>query len=251
MRYKNTNVVVTGANGGMGKVIVESFLEEGANVVALDLNVDRLLSVKDLYTDSLMLINTNIREETEVKTAVQHAIDQYDTIDVLVNAAGIAQAATNIEEVSLAEWNKLMEVNATAIFLISKELVPYMKKQGNGVITNIISIAAERARPGLNAYVASKGAATTLTKALAVELAEHGIRVNGINPGPSDTTMLGKFSRNGADVDQTKDEIFKKSVPLGQLITPEDISSAVLYVSSSEAQMVTGSILNVDGGRGI
>lgn len=144
-----------------------------------------------------------------------------------------------------------MRVNSTAPFLTCRAAVPYMKKQGNGVIVNIASISMVRPRPGLNAYIASKGATVSFSQALAIELAEYGIRVNVVNPGPADTNMLAQFSAKEADVEATKDSIFKKSVPLGRLIKPIDIANSLVYLCSKEAAIVTGSVLNVDGGRGI
>jgi 3-oxoacyl-[acyl-carrier protein] reductase len=126
-----------------------------------------------------------------------------------------------------------------------------MKKQGEGVIVNIASISMVRPRPGLNAYIASKGAAVSFSQALAIELAEYGIRVNVVNPGPADTGMLGQFTSKDADIEATKDTIFKKSVPLGRLIQPIDIANSLVYLCSKESAIVTGSVLNVDGGRGI
>ncbi|RDY71632.1 SDR family NAD(P)-dependent oxidoreductase [Halobacillus trueperi] len=251
MNFQNKNVVVTGANGGMGQVITKRFLEEGAKVAALDLYVDEIEKWENDYPDHLIAISANLTKEKEVKEAVGKATDSLGHISVLLNTLGIAQSATPIDEVEFSDWDRLMAVNTTSLFLISKEVVKGMKEQGAGVITNVASIAAERPRPGLNAYVTSKGGALAFTKALAIELAEYKIRVNAINPGPSDTSMLGKFSPEGGDVDQVKEDTFKKSVPLGELVTPEDIAEAAMYLSSDGARMVTGSVLNVDGGRGL
>jgi 3-oxoacyl-[acyl-carrier protein] reductase len=127
-----------------------------------------------------------------------------------------------------------------------------MKKRNTGSIVNIASIAGVRARPGLNAYCASKGAVIQLTRALALELAPYQIRVNVINPGPAETPMLGRFlSGDSAQVEEQKKRIFLDSVPLGRLVQPEDIAQAALYLASDLAKIVTGEILNVDGGRGI
>ncbi|MFC7063149.1 SDR family NAD(P)-dependent oxidoreductase [Halobacillus seohaensis] len=251
MNFQNKTVVVTGANGGMGKVITRRFLEKGARVAALDLDVDALEELDKEYEGQFMRCSANLTNEEEVSEAVDEASNFLGDISILVNALGMAQAATNIDELDLAEWNKLMAVNTTSLFLINKEVVKVMKAKGVGAITNIASIAAERPRPGLNAYVTSKGGAIAFTKALAIELAEFKIRVNAINPGPSDTSMLAKFSPRGGNVEKMKEETFKLSVPLGELVRPDDIAEAVMYLSSDEARMVTGSVLNVDGGRGL
>jgi 3-oxoacyl-[acyl-carrier protein] reductase len=246
MRLENEVFVVTGARGGMGKETVKRFLEEGAFIVAVDLNVD---GVEE--SDRLLPIAADLTNEAAVTSLFTKAYEKFGRIDGLVNIAGIAQAATPIEEVSLADWEKIIRVNATAPFLTCRAVTPYLKKQGCGVIVNIASISMVRPRPGLNAYIASKGAVVSFSQALAIELAEYGIRVNVVNPGPADTNMLGQFSAQNADIETTKETIFKKSVPLGRLIKPIDIANSLVYLCSKEAAIVTGSVLNVDGGRGI
>ncbi|WP_368297550.1 SDR family NAD(P)-dependent oxidoreductase [Cytobacillus firmus] len=246
MRLQDEVFVVTGAQGGMGKETVKRFLEEGAYVAAVDLNVEGVEKA-----DRLLPIAGDLTKEEDVARIFSEASETFGKISGLVNIAGIAQSATPIEEVSFADWEKIMAVNATSLFLTCREAVPYMKKQGEGVIVNIASISMVRPRPGLNAYIASKGAAVSFSQALAIELAEYGIRVNVVNPGPADTGMLGQFTAKDADVEATKDAIFKKSVPLGRLIQPIDIANSLVYLCSKESAIVTGSVLNVDGGRGI
>lgn len=251
MKVDNKVAIVTGAGGGMGKVVVEQFLEQGAKVAGIDIQVDGLAELKAQYPGQLLVIEGNLTDEKSVEDAVKKTADLFGQVDVLANVAGIAQAATDIEKVSLRDWERIMAINSTAVFLTSRAVVPYMKKQKCGSIINIASVSVDRPRPGLNAYVASKGATISLTKALAIELAPYNIRVNAINPGPADTKMLGEFTAAGSDEDDTKENTFRKSVPLGDLITPEAIANCVLYLSSDLAKMMTGSVVNVDGGRGI
>lgn len=246
MRLENEVFVVTGAQGGMGKETVKRFLEEGAIVVAVDLHVDGMEE-----SDQLLPIAADLTKEEEVTNVFSTAVENFNRIDGLVNLAGIAQPATPIEEVSLADWEKIIRVNATAPFLTCRAAVPYMKKNGGGVIVNIASISMVRPRPGLNAYIASKGAVVSFTQALAIELAEYGIRVNVVNPGPADTDMLGGFTAKEQDFEIIKESVFKKSVPMGRLIEPIDIANSLVYLCSKEASIVTGAVLNVDGGRGI
>ncbi|WP_264741188.1 SDR family NAD(P)-dependent oxidoreductase [Cytobacillus firmus] len=246
MRLENEVFVITGAQGGMGKETVKRFLEEGAFVAAVDINVD---GVEE--SDRLLPIAADLTNEEDVAKVFSAANEKFDRIEGLVNIAGIAQPVTPIEEVSLTDWEKIMRVNATALFLTCRAAVPYMKKQGNGVIVNIASISMVRPRPGLNAYIASKGAAVSFSQALAIELAEYGIRVNVVNPGPADTNMLGQFTSRDADIEVMKESVFRKSVPLGRLINPNDIANSLVYLCSKEAAIVTGSVINVDGGRGI
>ncbi|WP_142828416.1 SDR family NAD(P)-dependent oxidoreductase [Planococcus soli] len=251
MNLDNKVAIVTGAGGGMGKVVVEQFLAQGAKVAGIDIQVDGLAELETQYPGQLLVIEGNLTDEQSVENAVKKTADLFGQVDVLANVAGIAQAATDIENVSLKDWERIMSINSTAVFLTSRAVVPYMKQQNSGSIINIASVSVDRPRPGLNAYVASKGATISLTKALAIELAPYNIRVNAINPGPADTKMLGEFTAAGSDEGEAKENIFRKSVPLGDLITPEAIANCVLYLSSDLAKMMTGSVVNVDGGRGI
>ncbi|WP_019240658.1 MULTISPECIES: glucose 1-dehydrogenase [Bacillus] len=248
MRLKDKVVIITGAAGGMGREIVKQFLEEGAKIVAADLRFPHEIVDNEKI---IIYVETDITNQRQVETLVERAMKHFGRIDVVLNAAGIAQSATPIEEVSNETWEKIFAINTTSCFLISRAVVPIMKKQGDGAFINIASISALRPRPGLNAYVASKGATIAYSQALAIELAENNIRVNIINPGPSETSMLVKFVAEGVDKEQAKNSTFKNSVPLGELIQPIDIANAAIYLSSDESRMVTGAVFNIDGGRGL
>lgn len=248
MAVEQQVVIVTGAGGGMGQAILKHLLEQGKIVVGLDLSVT---SLAHLENHALRIYNVNVLNEEKVNDVFQKVYDKYGRIDGLVNALGIAQAATPIEDVSVDEWNRLMDVNVKSLFITTKAVVPYMKVRKKGAIVTIASISAVRPRPGLQAYIASKGAAESFSRGLAIELAPHLIRVNTIHPGPADTQMLSQFTAAGADVEQTKQDVFVQSVPLGRLVDPTDIAGAVGYLLSDAASMVTGTTLHVDGGRGL
>ncbi|WP_374967328.1 SDR family NAD(P)-dependent oxidoreductase [Lysinibacillus sp. RS5] len=241
-------IIVTGAGGGMGKAIIQEQLEKGHIVVGLDLSV---ASLTDLAQDALQCFEVNVLQEERVNDICKQVFEKYGRIDGLVNALGIAQAATPIEQVSMDEWNRLMDVNVKTLFITTKAVVSYMKERQKGSIVTIASISAVRPRPGLQAYIASKGAAESFARGMAIELAPFQIRVNTIHPGPADTQMLGQFAAQGADIEQTKQSVFVQSVPLGRLVNPSDIAGAVSYLLSNEASMVTGTTLHVDGGRGL
>lgn len=253
MRLKDKVIIITGAGGGMGLHTLKSFINEGAQVIGVDLNIEHVEKEVQLSDaeDKHMAYACDITDEQKVNDLAAEVLHKYGRIDSLINLAGIAQQATPIEEVSIDQWHRLMNINTTSAFLLTKAVVPSMKKANKGSILNIGSIAALRPRPGLNAYIASKGALLSFTKALALELAPHHIRVNAINPGPADTQMLGEFAAKDANPDNVKKDIFASSVPLGRLIVPEDITSAAIYLCSDEAEIVTGSIFNIDGGRGL
>ncbi|MGE8037201.1 3-ketoacyl-ACP reductase [Lysinibacillus sp. KCTC 33748] len=248
MTVEQKVIIVTGAGGGMGKAIIQEQLAKGNIAVGLDLSV---ASLSDLAHDTLRCFEVNVLQEERVNEVFKQIFDEYGRIDGLVNALGIAQAAKPIEQVTMAEWNRLMDVNVKSLFITTKAVVPYMKERLKGSIVTIASISAVRPRPGLQSYIASKGAAESFTRGLAIELAPFQIRVNTIHPGPADTQMLSQFTAQGADVEQTKQSVFVQSVPLGRLVNPSDIAGAVSYLLSDAASMVTGTTLHVDGGRGL
>ncbi|GED67336.1 alcohol dehydrogenase [Brevibacillus reuszeri] len=245
--------IVTGAASGMGKAIARLFANQGAKVVLADLNKAAAeQAVQELPEGRGHAVQTDVADDQSVAAMIHETITTFGSIDVLVNCAGVPQAFTPIEELSLEQWDKIMSVNTKSIYLTTRHAVPHMKAGGKGSMINIASIAGIRARPGLNAYCASKGAAIMLSKALAIELAPFQIRVNVINPGPAETPMLGKFiNGDEAEVEAGKRDIFISSVPLGALIQPEDIAEAALYLASDLSKIVTGEVMNVDGGRGI
>jgi 3-oxoacyl-[acyl-carrier protein] reductase len=248
MAVEQRVIIVTGAGGGMGKAIIQEQLAQGNIAVGLDLSV---ASLNDLAQDTLQCFEVNVLQEERVNGVFKQVFNKYGRIDGLVNALGIAQSAAPLEQVTMDEWDRLMNVNVKSLFITTKAIVPYMKQQQKGSIVTIASISAVRPRPGLQAYIASKGAAESFTRALAIELAPFQIRVNTIHPGPADTQMLGQFTAQGADIEQTKQSVFVQSVPLGRLVNPSDIAGAVSYLLSDTAGMVTGTTLHVDGGRGL
>ncbi|WP_085991162.1 SDR family NAD(P)-dependent oxidoreductase [Oceanobacillus senegalensis] len=249
MSYEGKTFIITGASGGMGKATVDLLLEAGANVVGCDLNVGKLREYEQ--NARFLAVEGNLLEEVTVKRVFKEASEHFGEISGLVNIAGIAQPATPIEEVSLEDFHKIVDINLTMSFLTCREAAKYMKKQKSGKIVNIGSVSKTRPRPGLQSYIASKGAIESFTKALALELADHQINVNILHPGPADTSMLGKFTKADGDVDEARKEIFEKSVPLGRLIQPNDIANSIKFLLSDEASMITGTVLHVDGGRNL
>ncbi|MFD1037239.1 SDR family NAD(P)-dependent oxidoreductase [Virgibacillus byunsanensis] len=249
MSVENKTIVVAGAGGGMGKEIVRLLLADKANVVGCDINVEGL---SEFQTEgNFLALQGDLLDEAVVKDMFDQANTTFGGINGLVNAAGIAQRATPIEEVSLKAWHKIMNLNMTMAFLTCREAVRYMKENKAGSIVNIGSVSTTRPRPGLQSYVASKGAIESFSKALALELAPDKINVNILHPGPCDTSMLEQFAKEGANIDEVKDSVFKQSVPLGELLTPIDIANSVKFLLSNEAKMITGTVMHVDGGRSV
>jgi 3-oxoacyl-[acyl-carrier protein] reductase len=174
------------------------------------------------------------------------ATQAWGRLDILVNNAGVSHRNGPMLGVDEATFDRIFAVNVKAIYLAAREAVPLFREQGGGVILNTASTAGIRPRPGLVWYNASKGAAISLTKAMAVELAPEKIRVNCICPVAGDTPLLATFM--GEDTPEKRAQ-FRASIPLGRLSTPEDIANAALYLCSDEASLITGVAFEVDGGR--
>ena len=246
MRLSGKVAVVTGGGSGMGAAICRRFVDEGARVVVVDCRRDRGEAIAGSLGESAVFVDADVGRDVDAKKMIDAAVDRFGRLDVLVNNAGAPQAPTPVAETSEADFDRLMAVNAKAIFLAARHAIPIMRRQGGGVIINTVSVAAIRPRPNLTAYNTSKGAALVMTKSLAIELAPDRIRVNAVCPGPADTPMLSTFV--GGDSPE-KRAAFLSTIPLGRLCTPDDIANAMVYLASDEASFVTGAVLDVDGGR--
>jgi 3-oxoacyl-[acyl-carrier protein] reductase len=196
--------------------------------------------------DSFAVDVTNL---DQVNGMVRHTVDRFGRLDVLFNNAGLPQSFTPFEEATDELFNRIMDVNVKGVFYGCRAAIPRMKAQGGGVILNTASTAGIRGRPGLAIYNASKAAVISLTKTLALELGPHHIRVVSICPVATDTPMLPKFIGPGDEAEARKR--FIATIPLGRLNLPEDIARAAVFLASSDAEMVTGTAFEVDGGRDI
>ena len=182
--------------------------------------------------------------------SVQHMIDKavelMGGVDILVNNAGVTHLPAPMEEVDEADFDRVFAVNCKSVYYGAKAVLPLMKARGTGVILNVASTAGVSPRPKLNWYNASKGWMNTATRAMAVELAPHGIRVNAVNPVAGDTPLLASFL--GEDTPEMRNK-FLSTIPMGRFSTPEDIANAACFLCSDEADLVTGVCMEVDGGR--
>ncbi|MCF8565330.1 glucose 1-dehydrogenase [Alicyclobacillus tolerans] len=252
MKLQNQVAIITGAASGMGKAAAELFSQEGAHVVIVDLPASQGEQVAAAIRDnggSAEFYGVDVTEPSQVQGMVESVYTKHGKIDIMYNNAGIPMAFTPIEEVDDAYYDRLMAVNVKGVFAGSRAVVPLMKKAGRGVILTTASTAGPRPRPGLNIYSASKGAVIALTKALALELAPYGIRVNCLNPVATDTPMLKGFIGN-QDLEQGRQR-FLDTIPLGRLAQPMDIAQAALFLCTDAAAMITGVDLEVDGGRSV
>ncbi|MEE2716390.1 MAG: SDR family oxidoreductase [SAR324 cluster bacterium] len=246
MRLKDKVAVVTGAGSGFGKGIAQRFAQEGAKVIVADLNAETAQSVAAEIGEAASAVTADVSQSADVAAMVQAAVERWGRLDILVNNAGTTHRNKPVTEVSEEEFDRIFAVNVKSVYLGAKHAVPQMQSQGGGVILNVASTAGVRPRPGLVWYNTSKGAMITATKAMAVELAPHKIRVCAINPVAGETGMLHLFM--GEDTPEKRAQ-FVSTIPWGRLSLPEDMANAALFLCSDEADMITGACLEVDGGR--
>lgn len=244
-RLEGKVAVVTGAASGFGEGIAKRFAEEGARVVVADLNGDGAAKVASEIGASAVSVTADVTKSADMKAMISAAADRFGGLDILVNNAGYTHRNMPMTEVDEETFDRILAVNAKAIYLAALEAVPAMSANG-GVIINTASTAGLRPRPGLTWYNASKGWAVNATKSMAVELAPQKIRVNCLCPVAGETGMLHLFM--GEDTPEMRDK-FVSTIPLGRLSTPLDIANAALWLASDEAGFITGVALEVDGGR--
>lgn len=246
MRLKGKTALVTGAAQGFGLGIAETFVREGARVAVLDINREKAQEAAKSIGRKAFAVACDVGKAKSVNSAVERILKRVGRLDIVVNNAGITHRNQPMIDVSEEEFDRVFDVNVKSIFLMAKAIVPHFREHGGGVILNIGSTAGLRPRPGLTWYNGSKGAANLLSKSMAVELAPDRIRVNAIAPVAGETPLLATFM--GEDTPERR-KAFTSTIPWGRFSTPQDIANAALFLCSDEAEMITGSVLAVDGGR--
>ena len=247
MSVSGKTILITGGAGGLGFAMTEILLKNKANVVMLDVAVDagnkKLEDLKQAGYDAVSFMQIDVTKEEDWKRVVDNTIERYGRIDVLVNNAGI-NIRKPIEEMNISEWNTMMSVNTGSVFLGCKYVIPIMKKQGGGAIINTSSVCGlvgHKYTP--EAYTASKGAVTLLTKAVASRYAQFGIRCNSIHPSTVDTPLVQTLFKDPARKAERLGE-----VPLGRRCSAQDVANAVLFLSGDDASFINGLAMTVDGG---
>lgn len=244
MRLQEKVAIVTGGGSGFGAGIARKFAAEGARVVVADINGEAAAGIADQLGG--MAVQADVSDADSVRAMVADVTQRFGRIDIMVNNAGVTHLPGPMEEITEDDFDRVMAVNCKSIYLIAREIVPLMKQAGTGAIVNVASTAGVSPRPNLNWYNASKGWLITATKAMAVELAPFGIRVNALNPVAGETPLLKSFM--GQDTPEIRAK-FLSTIPIGRFSTPEDMGNAACFLASDEASMITGVAMEVDGGR--
>jgi 3-oxoacyl-[acyl-carrier protein] reductase len=245
-RLDGKHAVVTGGASGFGEGIVRRFVAEGARVAIIDLQLRKAEALAQELGAGALALQADVSAEDSVRAMAAAVLAQYGRVDIVVNNAGIGQKPAPLDEQDPAQFDALFATNARSVYLTTRAFVPLMKRVRSGVILNVASTGGVRPRPNLTWYNASKGWMIAATRAMAIELAAFGIRVNAINPVAGDTPMLATFM--GEDTPQARQRMIA-SIPLGRLSTPGDMGAAAAFLCSDDASMVTGVALEVDGGR--
>ena len=237
---KDKNIIVTGASGGIGNSIVKRLNDFGANILASGTKIEKLEELKSKFSN-IKILKFDISKIEQIEEFVEKAATELGgNLDCLINNAGITQDNLAIR-MSLDEWKKVIDINLTSTFLLSKFAIKKMLKKKSGKIINITSIVGHTGNLGQANYTASKAGIVAMSKSLAIEYAKKNININCISPGFIKTAMTDK-------IDEKFKEIIVSKIPSARLGEPEDIANAVLFLASNQSDYINGETLHVNGG---
>jgi 3-oxoacyl-[acyl-carrier protein] reductase len=248
VRLNDKVAIVTGASSDIGKGIVKRFVDEGAKVILVARDLEKLEEArKEIGSEEVTAsISCDLTDESQVLQAVNQIMDTYGKIDILINNAGAINDPVHFHEMKDSEIKKLIDINLFGVFHMTKAVLSKMTDVKSGAIVNIGSISSERAIPRVHlaVYSSTKAAILMFTKSIAVEYARQNIRCNCVNPGIINSGMIKPY----LDDPQAR-KVLEERLPLARIGEPIDVANAVLYLASDESNWVTGTILNVDGGK--
>ena len=238
--FENKRVIVTGATGGIGTSVVEKFIEMNATVLATGRNVNKLEELKKKFKN-LKILSFDTSKHDEIEKFIDSSSNELGGgVDILINNAGINQDNLSIR-MDIEEWKKVIDINLTSTFLLSKFAIKKMLKNKYGKIVNITSVIGHTGNVGQSNYAASKGAIISMSKSLALEYAKKNINVNCISPGYITTNMTDQINEKWK-------EIIKSKIPMDKFGLPKDVANTVIFLSSEEASYITGQTIHVNGG---
>lgn len=239
--------LVTGGNAGIGEAIAKAFAREGASVVITGRRqeeLDRVVQEIGRQQGQALAVAGSVAEEAHARAAVEQAVRRFGSLDILVNNAGVGEFGRRLHELDDDTWGRVLDVNVTGVFRMTRAAIPHMLQRQRGSIVNISSIASVVGIPMLPAYATSKGALDALTRAVAIDYAKDGIRCNVVNPGLIATPMAAPLMADPARL-----EPILSDYPIHRLGTPEEVAHLIVYLASDEAAWVTGATYVIDGGK--
>ncbi len=247
--FKGKTVVVTGGAMGIGRACAERFVDEGGNVVLVDINVQEGEKTRDQLGDRAVFVEADVRDLAAMQVMAERTVSVFGGIDVLINNAARALNGV-VDEVDEDSWTTVIDTNLNGFWRAMKVCVPHMRRRGGGAIVNMSSVQGLRGFQGWPAYAATKGAINALTRQTAVDLAPAGIRVNAVAPGTIMTPMNEKIFSDMDDPSELIDT-WSRAHPLGRFGYPNEVAEAVLFLAGDRASFITGEIVRVDGGLAI
>ena len=237
---ENKNIIVTGASGGIGNAIIKKLNKAGANILASGTRIEKLEELKKNF-ENIKILRFDISQSEKIEEFIENATDELGgNLDGIINNAGITQDNLAIR-MSLEEWQKVININLTSTFLLSKFAIKKMLKNKSGKIVNITSVVGHTGNLGQANYTASKAGIVAMSKSLAIEYAKKNININCISPGFIKTAMTDK-------IDEKFKEVIISKIPSARLGEPDDIANAVLFLSSDQSNYINGETIHVNGG---
>ena len=237
---ENKNIIVTGASGGIGNSIVKRLNDNGANILASGTKLEKLEALKSKFKN-IKILKFDISQSDKIEEFIENASTEFDgRLDCIVNNAGITQDNLAIR-MSIDEWKKVIDINLTSTFLLTKSAIKKMLKNKSGKVINITSVVGHTGNLGQANYTASKAGIVAMSKSLAIEYAKKNININCISPGFIKTAMTDK-------IDEKFKDIIVSKIPSARLGEPEDVANAVLFLASNQSDYINGETLHVNGG---
>lgn len=252
MRLANKTAIVTGGGSGFGAGIATRFAKEGANVVVADIdkgNGEAVAADIRATGGHAEFVHADISDMDSVKHMLNATLGHYGQLHTVVNNAATTHTRGPILDVEEAEFDRLFRINVKSLYISAKVMVPYFQQQGGGAFVNVASITSFRPSPGLAWYNGTKAAVVSISKSMAVDFGKDNIRVNCVNPAVGDTGLLAAFMGE-PDTPELRQR-YCSLIPLGRFTTPQDVAGACLYLASEDAAFVTGTTVDVDGGRSV
>lgn len=252
MRFSSMNVIVTGSTSGIGREIARRFAEEGANLAIVGRNASKGEEVAEAIAKlgrRSLFVQTELTDEASVNTMVDRAIAHLGGIDIIVNNAGYLVSGT-VADTSPEDWHTTWQTNVSSVYLTSRAILPHMAERGSGAIVNIASETAMKGIRGRAAYGAAKAAVISLTKSMAVDYADSGIRINCLSPGTVETDMFNNLLRYNLDPDKHKRLMLSRRLT-PYLGTAEQVAEAVLFLADPRMNYLMGAVLPLDGGSSV